>query len=79
MRIAEFLLNDMFDISICNLHPVESSAGGLPQAAFHRAGLKSAIDLNHWIGFMIKILKAMAHYGSPCMVLSGRVLTSNSK
>jgi hypothetical protein len=79
MRIADFLLNDMFDISTCNLHPVESSAGGLPLAAFHRAGLKSAIDLPHWLVFMIKILKAMAHYGSPCMALSGRVLTNNSK
>jgi hypothetical protein len=47
MRIADcgFLMDDTFDESICNLHPVESPAGGPPPAAFHRAGLKSVMDL----------------------------------
>jgi len=36
-------MGGLHDNPICNLYPVESSAGGPPLAAFHRAGLKSKL------------------------------------
>jgi hypothetical protein len=48
-------MHDTFDFSICNLYPVESSPGGPPSAAFHRAGLKSAIDFVEVFNCLLKL------------------------